>query len=167
MRSTFYGVVLVLAMGACNSDHRPPAQTEQHAEALGAKNMTGARPRGMRNCPSSVPSATTSATATADGVDLRITSTDPRAQQRIATLAAAHVGPTLHNPFILPHTGLGGGPGTLGFCPIIHANTLVRYEALPDGVLVHVTTTADRVRELQDATTARVHAIALAHRPNT
>ena len=57
------------------------------------------------------------------------------------------------------HTSMHTGPGNLGFCPIIHADTRVSYEPIADGVRVHVTARSSRtVTKLQRATEARIRA---------
>ena len=122
--------------------------------------LTGTRPHRMRLCPSAVPSAVTTASETVSGIDLTITSPDPDARAQLATLARLHA--TMHDPrwFMPPHSGMHGGPGQEGFCPIIHANTTVTWEPLAEGVRLHVTARGTgEVTALQRATEARVRAL--------
>ncbi len=119
--------------------------------------MTGEMPRHMRNCPSAVPSATTVATPTSTGVTLTITSRDPQAQQQINALAGLHA--TFKEPMwgMPDHTGMHGGPGTIGQCPIIHAGTTITVETTPNGAVVYVAARSpSEVRRLQTATEARL-----------
>ncbi|HTR49518.1 MAG TPA: hypothetical protein VMJ10_02360 [Kofleriaceae bacterium] len=92
-----------------------------------------------------------------DGVDLVITSPDPDAQREI--FARAFVQSWQGDPLahVAPHTGEHGGPGSIGYCPIIHADTTVTYAAIPGGVRVHVAARHPLdVPALQQATEARV-----------
>lgn len=122
--------------------------------------LSGTIPRGMRNCPSAVPSAKTTMEKTERGVELTITSDDPGARERILALARWHS--TQREPIwgMPPHTGMHGGPGTLGFCPIIHVKTTVTQSEIPQGVRIRVTADdPSMVRFLQTATAQRVRAI--------
>jgi hypothetical protein len=115
----------------------------------------------MRNCPSAVASARTTATRTPSGVDIAITSDEPTARAKIVTLTRFHA--SLHDslPGLGAHTGLHGGPGNIGFCPIIHASTRVTFEPTDDGVRVHVVAISPAdVSKLQAATAARDRALA-------
>lgn len=115
----------------------------------------------MRNCPSAVAFATTVATPTFDGINLTITSTNPDARSQIIKLAERQSGQRDTLPFMPAHSGLHGGPGTIGHCPIIHAGTTVSYTQIPDGVRIHVMAHAPgEVQLLQRATEARVDALA-------
>jgi hypothetical protein len=99
---------------------------------------------------------------TSDGVDVTITSSDAAARRRIVELAAqqsALGGPLWPAPL---HSGLHGGPGTIGRCPVIHADTTVTYELVPDGVRIHVAArSSSAVTKLQHATEARVRMLAV------
>jgi hypothetical protein len=115
----------------------------------------------MRNCPSAVEGAKTSSQPTSDGVDLTITTTDPRARERILVLARLQSGQRETIAIVPQHSGLHSGPGTLGFCPILHTRTTVSFDELPDGVVMHVrASSADQVAALQRATSARLRALA-------
>jgi hypothetical protein len=148
---------LFLVVMACTSNNdRNESQAQNRPRAM----LTGNRPQRMRNCPSSVASATTTAVETVSGVDLVITSPDPGDRAELASRARRQA--TLGNPrwFMPPHTGMHGGPGAQGFCPVIHANTMVTWEPIPEGVRIHVAARgADQVTELQRATEARVRAL--------
>jgi hypothetical protein len=115
----------------------------------------------MRNCPSAVISAETRSSPTRDGVDVFVTSNRMGAREEIISRAqrqAALPGPF---PFVGEHTGHHGGPGDIGFCPIIHADTNVMVEPITDGVRIHVAARSrSQVSALQRATDARVRALA-------
>jgi hypothetical protein len=147
MRTT----AIVLLVVACSNETPPPPGTPEPASAL-----TGTHPKGMRRCPSAVPGASTRAVDTEEGVDVVVTATSPDAQREILARARDHQ--YLGNPGRLTrHDGTHSGPGTLGFCPIIHANTLITVADAPDGVVIHVTTTdASKRQALQRATARRV-----------
>jgi hypothetical protein len=94
-------------------------------------------------------------------VDLTITSTEPAARRQIVKLAEFHSRERDPIPFMPEHSGLHGGPGTIGYCPIIHAGTIVTYKQIADGVRIHVATRRpDEVPLLQRATETRVRALA-------
>jgi len=123
--------------------------------------LSGTVPKRMRNCPSAVSTANTIATPTADGVDVTITSNDPVARRKIIDLTRLHA--TFAEPIwgMPPHTGMHGGPGTLGFCPILHVKTIVTHTERSDGVRIHVRAIdPSMVSRLQEVTTLRVHAFA-------
>jgi hypothetical protein len=157
MRSLNLAAVVILA-GACSretSDGNPPSGAQPEAT------LTGKRPQHMRNCPSAVASARTVTTPTFDGVNLTITSQDPDARRQIVKLAAFQSSERESIPFMPAHSGLHGGPGTIGYCPIIHAGTIVTYKEIPDGVRVHIATRRpEEVQMLQRATETRVSALA-------
>ena len=148
--------VLLLVLVACSTRE----DTESHAEHRPRAMLTGTRPQRMRNCPSAVPSAVTTVTETVSGIDLVITAPDPDTRAQVASLARRQA--TLGNPrwFFPQHSGLHGGPGGQGFCPVIHANTTVTWEPIPEGVRIHVAARGtDQVTALQRATEARVRAM--------
>ena len=121
--------------------------------------MTGTRPRRMANCPSALPGASTTVKDTADGVELQITTNDPAVQQRLVKLAKFHAMLQFPNWFVKPHSGLGGGPSTIGYCPIVHQDTLLTYAPIANGVTIHVATAPDKVSALQRETHARVNTL--------
>jgi TusA-related sulfurtransferase len=92
----------------------------------------------MRNCPSAVAGARTVSRRTPDGVQLMITADQPAAQQRIITLARLQAGFSQPIYQLPPHTGMHSGPGTVGRCPVVHANTIVTTQTLPRGAVVNV-----------------------------
>lgn len=146
-------LVILLATAAC-SNERKAAPREQPRPV---STLTGTQPKGMRNCPSAVPSAKTITAATDQGVDVLITSPDAEARKRILTLAELHGSLREPVPMLGEHNSMHGGPGTMGRCPIIHANTTVKLDPIPDGVRVHVTANnRDDISRLQQATDARV-----------
>ncbi len=63
-------------------------------------------------------------------------------------------------PFIV-HSGLHTGRGSDGFCPIVHAGTIVTVDEIPAGVIVHMQPRdKNALPALRDAVRARVQAIA-------
>ncbi|HEX5060476.1 MAG TPA: hypothetical protein VFV99_14010 [Kofleriaceae bacterium] len=159
MRSAHVIPLLLLCAcpAACKSERA--AETRKEPSAM-APQLSGRIPRQMRNCPSGVPSAKTVATPTADGVNLTITSDNPAARRRIVALAQMHA--TWGEPiWAMPyHTGMHGGPGTIGLCPIIHAKTIVTQREIPEGVLIHVRSEIPGMESrLQELTKLRVNAL--------
>lgn len=147
---------LLLLMAACSSNRE-----ERHLHERDVA-LTGTLPQHMNRCPSGVPSAKTSATETIDGIDVTITSEDPGARARIRSLAKLQS--SLGEPMraVPQHTGMHGGPGLIGHCPIIHAGTTVSYEEIPSGAIVHVIPRDARdLTSLQAATRARVSALVI------
>lgn len=161
MRSPVLAAIVTIT-NACSreaSDGKP--RVHARPEAL----LTGQRPQHMRNCPSAVPTATTVGTPAPDGVNLTITSSDPDARRRIVKLAELHSNLRETIPFMPEHSGLHGGPGTIGYCPIIHAGTIVTYKQIPEGVKIHVATRRPgEVWLLQRATKMRINALAMPER---
>ena len=157
-------IASLLVLAACSSDRTDRDEHERHRpEAL----LTGTLPRHMQNCPSAVATATTSSARASDGVELTITSPDPAAQREIVARAFVHSWQGDPIARVTPHTGKHGGPGSIGFCPIIHADTIVTYSAIPDGVRVHVAARRPQdVPALQQATEARVAAVRARAQPS-
>ena len=119
--------------------------------------LSGHLQRHMANCPSAVPTAETQPIRTRRGIDLAITSNDPFAQRAIIAATDVQVRLRERRWFMLPHTGLHGGPGTVGHCPVIHANTWINYEPFARGVLIHVIARDPKqVQGLQQATLSRI-----------
>lgn len=155
MRGFTLGSILLVVTACSRSDEPKPRE-----RLVPKSTLTGTLPKHMRNCPSGVTTAETVSSATVDGVDLTITSKDAAARQDI--LERAQLQARQPDPFwFFPeHSGLHGGPGTLGRCPIIHANTNVTYVELADGVRIHVAARdPSAVAQLQQATEARMHAL--------
>jgi len=92
----------------------------------------------MQNCPVAVAGATTRMTNTPSGVDLTITADDPASQRRIIELAALHERMGDPDTPAMRHTGLHGGPGGLGHCPVIHAETTVTFTRIRRGTVIHL-----------------------------
>jgi hypothetical protein len=149
--------LLLLVLVACsNENERSRMRAEDRPRAM----LTGARRLRMRNCPSAVPSATTTSMETAGGIDLVITAQDPKARTQIAELARQQTSLGKPRWFFPRHSGLHGGPGGQGFCPVIHANTTVTWEPTGDGVRIHITANdSEQITALQRATEARVRAL--------
>jgi hypothetical protein len=155
MRSALVAFAL---LGACQTER---AELRKEPSPLGPP-LSGTLPKQMRNCPSAVPTADTAATPTDEGVDVVITSPDPDARRRIVELTRLQL--TFGSPVWpqLAHTGMHGGPGTIGRCPIIHAKTSVTHEELPDGVRIHVRANdREMVPLLQQMTELRVRSLSI------
>ena len=144
--------LLALLLAACTSQQ----PIDKEAPAPSAV-LTGRLQRHMKNCPSAIPTAETQPIRTQRGIDLAITANDPVAQRAITAATDLHVGRRDRRWFAVPHTGFHGGPGTVGHCPIIHANTYVSYEPISRGVLIHVVArNPAMVETLQQATLSRI-----------
>jgi hypothetical protein len=155
-------IALVCAGCQDPSGDRPPPALPP-AVVKPAALVDGARPQHMRNCPSAVPSAKTSVTATPTSVDILITAPDPDARR--AVLARARYNAQLHEPrpmslpFVL-HTGFHTGTGRDGFCPVIHAGAAITVEGIPGGVLIHERPyDPGTTKALYDAVSARIAAL--------
>jgi hypothetical protein len=96
----------------------------------------GVRERGMANCPTAVDGAKTTMHTVRGGIALEITSLDVHARARIRELATLHA--SLSAPSGAPHTGRHGGPGTTGFCPVVHLGTTVSADEIPAGARVTI-----------------------------
>jgi hypothetical protein len=150
-------VLTMLLVAACAGNDSPPTQDQPQPAAT----MTGKLPRKMRNCPSAVEGVKTRATPTSKGIDLEITSDDPAAVREVVSRAELQT--TLHGPywFVPAHTGMHGGPGDIGHCPVIHANTDITYNQFGNGVRVHILARdKSQIPALQQAVQARTQALA-------
>jgi TusA-related sulfurtransferase len=117
--------------------------------------------RGMRNCPSALPGAATRVVDTKDGVDLEITATDPAVQQQIVELAIIHAHLGLPNSAEPAHSGMHGGRGDIGYCPILHVGTQVTFQRRAGGAVIHVHALAPAaVPQLQRAIAERASLLA-------
>jgi TusA-related sulfurtransferase len=135
-----------LVLAACSSKPAPAPSPEP----------AGKLEHRMANCPTAVTSASTKVVDTPDGVDVVITATEPAAQERIRTLSNAQT--EMGEPPVSDHqhTGLHGGPGWLGHCPIIHGDTVVTVTTNDTGATLHIRALdSNRVKSLQDETAAR------------
>jgi hypothetical protein len=176
---TKLGILLIAALAACKAKEPPPggdptgSQIGGSARGSGAAsgapetpddpartgagyNMTGLRQHQAANCPSSLPKATTRLASTPRGVDVTVTSNDPVTAHRIVELAQLHVrGRTAEVP--RPHDQHHGGPGWIGYCPVIVADqTQISMTPRPDGATLHVEARSQsRVAELQELIKAR------------
>lgn len=148
-------LVAAACLVGCAKSEPPPA--EQRAEI--ASTLDGKRTHGMLNCPSGVEGAVTEIHWRQDDVTLSITAADARAQRKIVTLSHNHERTGNPNGGLI-NNGTHGGPGTSGFCPIIHADTTVRVEEVANGVVVHIRPNDPaKLAALRTATEARVKAL--------
>lgn len=92
----------------------------------------------MANCPSALPTAKTVAEDVPGGVALTITTTDDAARRALLSLADMHQRIGSVQGKRIEHTGMHGGPGYLGHCPVIHVGTHVSYVRVAGGVRVEV-----------------------------
>lgn len=91
----------------------------------------------MANCPSSLSSAVTQVSDIPEGVAVAVTVSDPESHRRLLSLADRHA--RIGDAEGLPeHSGLHGGPGDIGHCPIIHYGTRVTFSQIPHGVVFSV-----------------------------
>jgi hypothetical protein len=143
-----HGMTRILAVVLITACSRTPAPSQP--------SQAGERERGMLNCPSAVATATTEVIPTDMGVDLVITAPSSDAQAEIVARAERQV--RMGDPSGLPeHSGMHGGPGTIGYCPVIHDATSVKMSQRPGGVTIQVRALVpDRVKALQEETQARV-----------
>jgi hypothetical protein len=176
-------IVLMAAAAACNSQEpaptagsgptasaRPaappapkpaPAPTTgsddvDHKRSTAENNMTGLRPHQAANCPAGLPGSETRIAMTPHGIDVTVTSKDARTIRRIIKLAELHTrARTAEKP--RPHDTRHGGPGTIGYCPIIANDmTVLSMTIIGGGALVHVNARSPlRVQELQELVKAR------------
>lgn len=151
-------LAMVLVAACAHDEDRSAPTSDQLAPAA---TLTGTLPRKMRNCPSAVPGTTTRAVNTSAGVDLELTNDDPVALREI--ISRAELQSTQHGPrwFIPQHSGMHGGPGNIGRCPVIRANTDITYDPMERGVRIHILAREKaQTPELQQAVAARTHALA-------
>ena len=92
----------------------------------------------IRNCPSGVRGAVTSADDRPDGVLMRVTADDPVAQRQIRQRARRQAN-VAHEP--------APDPGELDYCPEMQTGTLLGVEELPTGALMRLTARSPRDRE--------------------
>ena len=152
--SSLAAVVLCLVACSKTEPPPPPAKAPPIASALDGK-----REHGMLNCPSGVEGASTQMQMSPTDVMLTITAADVSAQRKIVTLA--HAQERAGNPHGgLINNGQHGGPGSSGFCPIVHADTAVTVEEVTGGVIVHVRPTDPaQLEALRTSIAARVKAL--------
>jgi TusA-related sulfurtransferase len=121
--------------------------------------MSGAKERGMAHCPSTVPGATTKAEALPDGVQLTVTGSDPATVVEIRDRAHHQAFAALH-PGHKPHTGKGGGPGDIGYCPVVVVDSEVTATDLVDGAKITVKPKdPGNVGEIQKMTKERIEGL--------
>lgn len=144
-------VLPLLLFAACSRSPATPTLVN-----AGTGSQRGELERGMANCPSAVAGANTELVMTEIGVDLIITAHDPETRRELRARAERHV--RMGDPAGLPeHSGLHGGPGWMGHCPIIHDATTVTSTHTKTGVIVHVRALVpSKVKALQEETRARV-----------
>lgn len=121
----FSSWLVVVIAAACA--HKPPPSESQ----------TGGREHNMANCPNALRGANSSLGMTSDGVDVTITLPSPRSSPRSGRSRERHT--RLGGPSDAPrHTGFHGGPGSEGYRPTTHTNTVVTFDALPEGAVIHI-----------------------------
>jgi hypothetical protein len=125
--------------------------------ATACGNATGKKEHGMMNCPSDVDGARTTMARTPGGVDLTVTADADDARQLVVMLARVHAAMAEANPEKSEHSGQHGGPGTIGYCPVIHHRTVVTFDEVPHGVTIHVVArSSDDVSNVQLQTAQRL-----------
>ena len=72
------------------------------------------------------------------GVSITVTSENPDIQRALHALAALHERIGSPQGPSYDHTGLHGGPGWIGHCPVIHNGTHVSYVRTKNGVQIEV-----------------------------
>lgn len=153
---------VVTALPSMASDAPVPvAELSMQTVSAAARLPSGHLEHAMKNCPAAVAGATTHAGNSEYGVELSITSDDPATQRRIIELAALHERMSDPDGSAMPHTGLHGGPGGLGRCPVIHTATIVTYTRIRRGVVIHVNAiTREDVERVQQIVAERVSYLA-------
>jgi TusA-related sulfurtransferase len=131
------------------------------APALAApppREMTGARERGMRNCPSTVAGAVTAVDDRPEGVLLRVTAPNPSAQAEIRKRAKRQANIAMQPArSSIEHTGEGTGSGEFGYCPGMQQGTVIHVDEIPAGAAIRVMArNPNGVRPLQRSTRSRV-----------
>lgn len=154
-RSIVLTALVLLPLGGC------PSASPAPGEAPG-ENMTGKKEQGMGNCPSAVTGARTKLILRDDGVGLEVTAPTLEGQREIRERAKRQA--MLPRLSAAPrHSGEHGGPGTIGWCPVVHEATIITSSDVAGGVVIHVQArTADGVPALQQVTATRVEALAAA-----
>ena len=148
-------LVLALLLAGCAPAASRPAPSPYPSSPQGTLK------RGMRNCPSALVGATTRVIETKDGADLEITATDPVVQRQIVELAIVHEHLGTPNSAEPAHSGMHGGPGDIGYCPIIHTGTEVTVRRRSDGAVIHIhAVNPEAVSHLQIAIADRIAQVA-------
>jgi hypothetical protein len=150
-------VAIALGLVACSKTEPPPPPPAPASPVASA--LDGKREHGMLNCPSGVEGSTTQLQMSPTDVMLTITAADVSARRKIVTLA--HVQERAGNPHGgLIDNGQHGGPGSSGFCPIVHADTAVTVEEVRGGVIVHIRPNDPaKLEALKTSIAARVKAL--------
>jgi len=154
-------LVSSVVLGCASTPSRPPPTlpppTLLPPPPLLPSSPQGNLERGMRNCPSALVGARTRIVETKDGVDLVITASDPVVRRQIVDLAIVHAHLGHPNSSEIAHSGMHGGPGTIGYCPIIHVGTTVTFRRRSDGAVIHVHALVPKtVPQIQKAIADRV-----------
>jgi hypothetical protein len=146
-------VVIAALAAACST----PGSTDS---ARKRPPRSGGKQHTMANCPSMVIGAVTRLDVVEGGVDLTITAVDRVSREAIAERARVHSQLGDPTPWELEHSGRHGGPGSIGYCPIIHDGTTVKVVELPNGALLQVRARRpDDAARVQIATRDRVDAL--------
>lgn len=148
-------VWILVAVAACQEKKESPPPPTTGEPAPAQANRSGKLQNKMANCPSAVPGAKTTIAMTSDGVDVTVTAREPAAERKIVELAEFHAR-TAPSASGTQHTGKGGGPARIGFCPTVHAGATVRASHVAGGVRVEIRASSPtQVSELQTVTKAR------------
>ena len=113
----------------------------------------------MANCTSALWTAVTHVTDIPEGVSIAVTVTDPFNYRRLLALAEVHARIGVPGG-AREHSGLHGGPGDTGHCPILHNGTTVTFVRIPDGVRFDVRAAASLdVARLRSQSRSRAEAM--------
>ncbi len=100
--------------------------------------LSGLKERGMANCPSAVPGASTRAVPLPDGVEVVVTASEPAQITEIRDRARRQATVSNHPAGLRPHTGIGSDTGEIGYCPVVLIDADVRAENVPTGARITV-----------------------------
>ncbi|MCW5805532.1 MAG: hypothetical protein KIT31_24395 [Deltaproteobacteria bacterium] len=92
----------------------------------------------MHNCPVAVAGTTTTVARTPDGVTLTVRSPDPAARAEVAARTARAMQFAGNRGQVRAHSGRGGGPETVGYCPVILDGNVVTSTEIQNGLQIHL-----------------------------
>jgi hypothetical protein len=111
---------------------------QQTRRSSAREDLSGSKERGMANCPSAVPGATTRAVVLDDGVAVEVTASDSAQITAIRDRAHRQAAVAHHPQGLPPHLGIGSDTGEIGYCPVVLIDTEVKAEDLPKGARITV-----------------------------